>query len=290
VTIVADGTNQQVIGPNNTTKFFTGFAPQSARVQNGYEWQIAIGGPLPSMFAMPGWDFRASYTGIRARGKHSGAASYYYSSFGSPSATTEKFHTSIHQQFDIGDFDIGHDVGLGALPLHAYGGVRLVSFGQTDNMVVTESGFPPGGNISEQIQSRYFGAGPRLGFDFKYPLWRVGSVSVSMAEDASGSVIFGSSSLKASYSNTSGFGPLGGAEAGTSANLKPVYNLEGMLGLAFDFPLSGNTGEVTVGYRGQAWMHVLDTEVRSLALAGSGGMIDGNQFFSGPFVQFALKW
>lgn len=276
--LFATGTSQPLLAPGHFA-----LPAQSDRVHSAFEWQIAVGGPLPPSLDLPGWDFRAAYTGIRS---WTHQRSVMATSFHGVATTTNTFHSAVRQRFDIGDFDIGHDVGLGGMPLHAFAGIRAVSFNQADASSVTQTEVV--GGEGEHMCSHYFGVGPRIGLDGKYPIGRAGPFAISLAGEVSGSVAFGTSSLDSTFINTSTSGPASTPERG-STNFKPVYNAEAMLGVAFDFPLGGCTGEMTIGYRGQAWWHVLDTKVRDFELAGTGGTSNGNQFYNGPFVQFALK-
>lgn len=232
--LFANGTNQQLLSPGHFS-----LPAQSDRVQSAFEWQIAVGGPLPPSLNLPGWDFRAAYTGIRSWTHHRSASAINVStSHGIGTTSTSTFHSNIRQRFDIGDFDIGHDVGLGGMPLHAFAGVRAVSFNQAVSDVAIQSEVT--GGEGEHMCSHYFGVGPRIGLDGKYPIGRAGPFAVSLAGETSGSIAFGTSSLGSTFINSTGVGTIVTPERGSS-NFKPVYNAEASLGLAFDFPLGGCT-------------------------------------------------
>lgn len=281
--LFADGTAQPLLRAG------TGTPAQSDRVRDARAVEIAGGGPLGEV--LPGWDFRLAYTGIRAEshqlsatGKAGGEVSLPDGgivSFSKPPV----FTSEIRQGFDIGDFDIGHDVGLGPVDARAFAGLRVVSFNQS-----ARASLLGGEGATELSCSHYMGGGPRVGADGTYPLGEVSGMKIGLTGELAGSALLGRTYHKATVTSSGVESPATYDEEGAGAHRENALNADASLGLTVAVPIGNNECSVTAGYRGQAWFGVVDTQVQGFTLAGSGGSRSGDQFFHGPFLTVAFKW
>jgi hypothetical protein len=281
--LFAEGTAQPLLKPG------TGTPAQSDRVRDAWAFQVAVGGPVGK--ELPGWDFRLAYTGIRANSHHRSATGSSGGVIDLPDGSSlsltdpPTFSSSIRQGFDIGDFDVGRSVGLGALSTRAFAGARIVSFNQSSRASLL------GGEGAVELScSHYFGGGPRVGASGSYPLGELAGATVSLTGGVAGDVLFGRSYHKATVTSSGTATPVTLDEKTANKQTQTAFNADASIGLALAFPLGASECLVTAGYRGEGWWGIVNTKVQAYTLAGSGGTSSGDQYFHGPFVNLALKW
>jgi major outer membrane protein len=269
--LTANGTSQQLLRANNGTDV-TGLAPISDRVHSEWLGQVAIGGPLGGR--LDGWDFKLAYTGIRSENHRRSASTVQTVEGIFPSSET--FSSSLKQGFDIGDFEIGQDVGLGGLPSHFFLGMRFVSFNQSSRSTLL------GGEGGTELACSHFGgAGPRAGFSSSLPFANVGGIALSLTGSIDASLMEGKGYHKATFS---------GAPESSGNYTGVAENADVQAGIMMGLPLASHEFDLTLGYMAQGWWNVVDTRVNGFGLAGTGGSTGGNQYLHGPFLNVAMKW
>jgi hypothetical protein len=273
----------------------SGIPNQSDHVRDALAVELSAGGG----FAFdPAWDFRLAYTGLRSqrhRKNISGATT------GTSSPYQQTLGTDIQQSFDIGDFDIGRNFGLGAGNLRVFGGLRFAWFDQLTKLDYVDvrpvTGNPP--DIAEaKGDSHSWGLGPRIGLSGSYPLAELGFGKLSLTGTIAAAMLFGDADRKLSQSESTHYNASPSSATKSSAT-QSMYNLDGKLGLSFAFPLQGTEASFTVGYMLTSWWNVINTQgvlalsplVPPIAVATpTTSTKSGSQLYQGPFVNFTVKF
>jgi len=292
--LFASGTSQILAGG------FAGIPEVKDHIRHAWGYQLSGGAALNNF---KDWDFRLAYTGIR--GSHSQHLSTHTANghvplptakggFRSTSTFTKvTLDTSLKQHFDIGDFDIGHNVGLGGGNLRLFAGIRGVSFGQKSsvNLAFTNAGSPVA-SLNVNGQSNSWGVGPRIGASGMLPLFEFAGGRVSLVGEVGGSALFGQVSRHETLTDSFGFVQNFEAPHGSS-----FFNTDGALGVAFSLPLGSTEATITAGYRGEAWWGVLNTQTSNFLTNGRttpGGPVagtkSGDQYFNGPFASLKIRF
>jgi hypothetical protein len=267
---------------------FGGITNQSDHVRDAGAFELSGGG---SFAFDPAWDFRLAFTGLRSI-RHRKNASGTTTSTIYPSHQT--LSTDIQQSFDIGDFDIGREFGLGGASLRPFVGVRFAWFDQSTSVVYNAndgSGFND--TAIAKGDSTSWGIGPRVGISGSYPLTDLGYGKLSLTGEVAAALLFGDADRKLSESG-------GGTTASFSSIFKSnsgqtIYNFDGKLGLSFAFPLQGTRASLTVGYMVTSWWNIINTQgvlgpFLPSAIIPTTTTKSGSQLYQGPFVNLTIKF
>ncbi len=273
--LTASGTSTPLLRANSGTDV-PGLPAISDRVRSEWLGQVALGGPLGG--ALEGWDFKLAYTGIRSQNHRLSANTVQ--TFVGEFTSSESFSSSLKQGFDIGDFEIGQDVGLGGLPSHYFLGMRFISFNQSSRSTLL------GGEGGTELACSHFsGAGPRAGLSSSLPFATVDGMSFSLTGGVDASLMDGKGYHKATFTASGVTTP---ESSGRYTGV--AENADAQAGIMIGLPVASHECDLTLGYMVQGWWNIMDTRVDSFSLAGTGGGTGGNQYLHGPFLNVAMKW
>jgi hypothetical protein len=271
-----------------------GIGNQYDHVRDAGAFELSGGG---SFAFDPAWDFRLAFTGLRSI-RHSKNASGATNTFTGPSLSfardRQTLNTDISQSFDIGDFDIGRDFGLGDASLRAFAGLRFAWFDQSTS--VAYNFFTLAGLNTTAIakgDSNSWGIGPRVGISGSYPLTDLGYGKLSLTGEVAAALLFGDADRKLSGSAAGSGGSASSVFKSNSG--QTIYNLDGKLGLSFAFPLQGTEASLTVGYMVTSWWNIINTQgvlgpSIPLDIVPTTTTKSGSQLYQGPFVNFTVKF
>jgi hypothetical protein len=186
--------------------------------------------------------------------------------------------TSITHKEDhvVIDFAVGRDIGLGVGATQLKFGLRIAEI--TDKLsgagvfnVPTHTGLAPmvQAPFSVQQNSRFAGAGPRVGIDGSIPLGGAWSIDYL----AGAAVLFGQSSV-----DVTGLGavPPLGANLGVSSAVS-IFNLDAQAGLSYWF---SPDMKLTASYRFDGYWGALKT------ISSGGALTNTDRFYNGPMLRF----
>ncbi len=203
----------------------------------------------------------------------------YYIDYSRASAEHVEEHATI-------DFEVGRDAGLGSLGISDAKaryklGLRFAHFSATTKTDAYYNGGPAGAyNLQEEKSVEFNGLGPRIGIETKQDLGQGWSTSL----DLNASFLFGEKTTKTSWSNDTGCCDLAGGSTSRSENtIIPI--LDGAVGLTHMLP---NNLSLTIGYRGEAWLGVMDVSQGSSNFGNSLGSRDADRIVHGPFVRLSV--
>ena len=234
------------------------------------------------------FDIFASYSGLKSKGEDSYLLSYYT---GSPwplnllsknyryywNAATAEVETS----YQVIDFEAGHTFKLGGSDIRLSAGVRYADFNQEVNTAFQYFAYV----FNERRNVDTWGVGPRLGLNFKLPIFNSG---LHLVGAAGGAVLFGKTeSVTDEWIEGTNY-----YDQALYSDSRTFYSTEGELGLAFIGKMtSGGDISVVLGYRCEHWKDINYTQTRpSFFLGNSFGTDRADQFFHGPFVQIGISF
>jgi hypothetical protein len=180
----------------------------------------------------------------------------------------------------IADLEIGRDVGLGAMGdgsnLRLFAGVRFAHLkGKGSVSSSFDFFFGPSGSSDIDVDRKFTGIGPRIGFDAVMPL----SDQFSFDLGAAGALLFGKQKFEASGSYDSNFGAGGDIDEKRSKNVV-VPNLEADAALSWRMT---DEAKFSLGYRVDSYFDVFD----------NGGVFDsrdeGDRIIHGPFIKLTIS-
>lgn len=257
------------------------------------------------------WDISGSYTGLRSKKKH-GSVPYNncsrYPVAGLYRSCYDSSAVTVKQQMDVGDFEVGYNMGLGSrtqLRLHA--GLRVVSWRQSVDIDSRYINFPSHASSNQILDNNdysFIGAGPRLGVAATFELARFGNQTLSITGDLAGSIAIGSA--RSRY-RTRAVSPIGSSAAYyddgyDDTETRAIYNMDTSVVLNYGFPIGSMRGTIGLGYRFEGWWRLNNTRGADPTKASIGGSANepfsnivvgknaGNQFFHGPIVRFVLNF
>lgn len=206
-----------------------------------------------------------------------------------PFLTTANGTFTQREQHALADFAVGRDVGLGVGPaqIQLKAGLRIAeitsktagsaSFTAPTAFIPTFPAHFTGaavGAFSFEQQSRFAGAGPRVGLDATVPLGERFGLDFS----GGAAVLYGARSLAV---NITGSGaPFGFTNFGASDSAA-ILNLEGQAGLSV---LVTESLKLTAGYRFDGYWKALKT------FDAQGNISSENRFYSGPTLRVTAKF
>ncbi len=181
----------------------------------------------------------------------------------------------------IVDFEARRDFGFGSgddgVRITAKGGLR---FGYFDADTDTTFSTPGAFLAMEHRNSRFIGAGPRLGADAAVPI--IGNLQLDLS--AAGSLLLGDRQRR-----TKSKQPLGGITVGFNTDNKHSFRLLPMVeaSAAVSFkPYGADVMTISLGFRGEAWFNVHDQRTKFRAGAAGGlGKNNVHRFNYGPFLR-----
>jgi len=224
--------------------------------------------------------------------------------FGSYTAVPAAGSAETHDDHWLADFDVGRDVDIGSMRARIDGGLRIASIEATTrakaNYVAPGAGpvscgsysgagsipgWPPPscssgssspgtpGTFTLRQESRFVGAGPRIGFTARVPIDRRWAIEGGLGAAA----LVGDRSLKV---DSSGAAANFGITAVNRTEATTILNLDGHIGLSFRL---GRDANVTVGYRVDGYYDALTTE-------GAGGQVaNRDRYYSGPMLRLTVR-
>ncbi len=181
----------------------------------------------------------------------------------------------------IVDFEARRDIGLGdGIDVTAKAGVRFAYFEAETDTVLNYVGFIVS-QATEERESRFVGAGPRLGFDAVVPL--TGAMQFDFSGE--GSVLFGNSKRR-TEAIFSVFPVNNAIDKDTDFRVVPTVG--GTAALSFT-PEGLGGMKFTVGFRAEAFFNVYDQRVKFDRLGGNGfGEKNAHRFQFGPFARVSI--
>ena len=264
------------------------------------ETDDGVGGKVKLGFRTSGaWDFAIAGSGGRIDGDHepASASAYLYDTYTYRPFSYADGAVESETQYAVADFEVGYNVGIGnnGGNVRLFAGVRYARFDQDVNFGgahIRGDGFPPpnptttGFVASREVE--FEGVGPRIGLGLNLPLGN----RVSIAAEVSGSVLFGDRDT----TDTVDF--FYDSYAAEDEEDMTIPNAEGNVGLSF-VVAGGHPGpvaEITLGYHGEAWFDVNNTDWAMIgpgapSFFSFGGVAeeDGDQYIHGPFVRIGIR-
>ena len=188
-------------------------------------------------------------------------------------------YVKIRREMHIGDFEVGHHVGLGSRSTaRLFGGARIVSWRQkTDTQFdyFYDGAVPPDvGQTTEQHRSSFLGGGPRLGINGTVSVASLGRGEILIFGNVSGSILLGMSRTRVRTTWTLVNGALGPdlpslADEQSEERFRVVYNAEASLAAGYRFMLGGVRATFRAGYRFDGWWNIVNTTGRASAIVAS---------------------
>lgn len=219
----------------------------------------------------------------------------------------------IRREMHIGDFEVGHHVGLGSRSaVRLFAGPRILSWRQkTDTRFdyFYDAATPPDvGQVTEQHRSSFFGGGPRLGVNGTVSVASVGGGEILLFGNVAGSILLGTSRTRITTNWTLVNPNLGPSlpslsDEQSEERFRVVYNAEASLAAGYRFVFGGVRATLRGGYRFDGWWNLVNTTGRAGAivtgttnlgpigsLAGQFGSRRGYLITHGPFGALTLEF
>ncbi|MEA2782659.1 MAG: hypothetical protein QOK29_4203 [Rhodospirillaceae bacterium] len=188
---------------------------------------------------------------------------------------------SSKANYYLADFDAGYTVRLGeATKVRLSGGIEYANF--TNRQTTAYSYGPFDG--TQNVTSRFWGIGPKLGLDASY---RLGRSDFSVVGGVSGSVLFGQLHNTGSQAYYSYGSPNGKSVFDDGSKSHTAYGLSADLGLAYQLPYANFNSSITAGYRVAQWWNIGQFQPVN---SPTGAWQDVDLLVHGPFLNWTMAF
>ncbi len=246
--------------------FFNNMPPRFYKEKDGFQ----VFGGMGFNLSDTGWSFAFRGKGGATEGGEASSFSYFQDIY-TGQTKARASHVAL-------DFEIGRDVGLGALGL-SEADLKLkfgVRYAQLSAIEKTKTHYEVGAGYSGSYNNHHISRliGPRIGFESSVPL---GDSSFSFDLNAAGAILFGKRKTKQSSNPIAIFGDQD--RSFTRKKSATVANVDAFAGISVLMP--GHNSKISIGYSVDAYFNALDVGYDSAKVT--------DRIIHGPAFRFTLQ-